>query len=33
VDGLAAWTPTDPEAYEEMGARIVEQGHVRSPGT
>jgi uncharacterized peroxidase-related enzyme len=33
VDGLAAWTPTDPEAYEEMGERIVEHGYLRPPGT
>ena len=29
VDGLGAWTPTDPEAYEEMGSRIVEQGYLQ----
>lgn len=33
VDGLAAWTPTDPEAYQEMGERIVEHGYLRPPGT
>jgi hypothetical protein len=29
VDGLATWAPTDPEAYDEMGRRIVEHGYVR----
>jgi alkylhydroperoxidase family enzyme len=29
VDGLATWAPTDPEAYDEMGRRIVEQGYLR----
>jgi uncharacterized peroxidase-related enzyme len=28
VDGLASLTPTDPKAYEEMGARMVEKGYV-----
>jgi uncharacterized peroxidase-related enzyme len=28
VDGLATWTPTDAEAYEEMGRRIVEHGYL-----
>jgi uncharacterized peroxidase-related enzyme len=23
VDGLASWTPTDPEPYEEMGKRMA----------
>jgi uncharacterized peroxidase-related enzyme len=32
VDGLATWTPTDPEIYDEMSDRIVEQGYVRVPG-
>jgi hypothetical protein len=32
VDGLATWTPTDPEIYDEMGDRIVEQGYLRPPG-
>jgi uncharacterized peroxidase-related enzyme len=27
VDGLATWTPTDPEAYEEIGARIASKGY------
>src|SRR5665811_1376665 len=25
VDGLASFTPTDPEMYEEMGKRMVEK--------
>ena len=28
VDGLASFTPTDPEAYEAMGERMVEKGYV-----
>jgi uncharacterized peroxidase-related enzyme len=32
VDGLATWTPTDPEIYDEMSDRIVEQGYLRVPG-
>ena len=32
VDGLATWTPTDPQIYDEMSDRIVEQGYVRVPG-
>lgn len=28
VDGLASLTPTDPEAYKEMGKRMVEKGYV-----
>ena len=32
VDGLATWTPSDPQLYDEMGDRIVEQGYVRPPG-
>lgn len=27
VDGLASFTPTDPEAYKEMGIRMVEKGY------
>ena len=27
VDGLAAWSPTDPEIYEESARRIVEFGY------
>lgn len=29
VDGLATWAPSDPEAYDEMGRRVVEQGYLR----
>jgi uncharacterized peroxidase-related enzyme len=32
VDGLATWTPTDPELYDEMSDRVVEQGYLRPPG-
>jgi uncharacterized peroxidase-related enzyme len=32
VDGLATWTPTDPQIYDEMSDRIVEQGYMRVPG-
>jgi uncharacterized peroxidase-related enzyme len=28
VDGLATWAPTDPEAYAEMGRRIVGHGYL-----
>ncbi|WP_153800163.1 carboxymuconolactone decarboxylase family protein [Foetidibacter luteolus] len=28
VDGLASFTPTDPEAYKEMGKRMTEKGYV-----
>ena len=28
VDGLATWAPTDPEAYEEMGRRVVQRGYL-----
>ena len=31
VDGLATWTPTDPQAYEEMGHRVVEHGYLAPP--
>jgi len=27
VDGLATWTPTDPEAYDRMGQRMAQQGY------
>jgi uncharacterized peroxidase-related enzyme len=27
VDGLATFTPTDPELYDQMGARMAEQGY------
>ena len=29
VDGLAGFTPTDPQAYEEMGKRMSEKGYVQ----
>jgi len=29
VDGLAAYTPTDPAVYDEMGARMAHSGYVR----
>jgi uncharacterized peroxidase-related enzyme len=38
VDGLAAWTPTEPEAYAAMAERIVNDGYLapvpapRAPG-
>jgi len=28
VDGLASWTPVDPDAYAEMGRRMAEKGYV-----
>jgi uncharacterized peroxidase-related enzyme len=28
VDGLASYTPMDPNAYEEMGKRLATQGYV-----
>jgi len=28
VDGLATYTPTDPQLYDEMGARMAAQGYV-----
>jgi hypothetical protein len=30
VDGLATWTPTDPNLYDEMGRRMAREGYVRS---
>jgi uncharacterized peroxidase-related enzyme len=32
VDGLAAWSPTDAGAYEEIGRRVVERGYLVPPG-
>ena len=29
VDGLATWTPTDPEVYDVMGQRMAKEGYVR----
>ena len=31
VDGLAAWTPADPAAYDEMGARMARVGYAARP--
>ena len=31
VDGLASFTPTDPEEYEAMGKRMAEKGYIRMP--
>lgn len=31
VDGLDAWTPTDPDIYDEMGQRMAREGYVRPP--
>ena len=28
VDGLAMWTPTDPQVYDQMGRRMATQGYV-----
>jgi uncharacterized peroxidase-related enzyme len=30
VDGLATWTPVGPEAYDEMGRRMANEGYVRA---
>jgi uncharacterized peroxidase-related enzyme len=30
VDGLAAWTPTDVDAYDAMGRRMAKEGYVRA---
>jgi len=32
VDGLATFTPTDPDAYDEMGRRMAREGYVRKSG-
>jgi len=29
VDGLATFAPTDPQLYDEMGARMAHEGHIR----
>ncbi len=31
VDGLAAWTPTDPADYDEMVYRVLEHGYTSQP--
>lgn len=33
VDGLASFTPTEPEVYAEMGQRLAEKGYVTPPAT
>jgi uncharacterized peroxidase-related enzyme len=30
VDGLATFTPSDPQAYDPMGRRMAKEGYVRS---
>jgi uncharacterized peroxidase-related enzyme len=30
VDGLAAWTPDDPDFYRERAAKLAEQGYIGS---
>lgn len=30
VDGLATWTPTEPDLYDAMGKRMAEEGYVRA---
>jgi len=30
VDGLATWAPAEPEAYDEMGAALAENGYART---
>jgi hypothetical protein len=30
VDGLAMLTPTNPQAYDEIGQRIAREGYVRT---
>jgi len=29
VDGLATYTPTDPDVYDQMGAQMAQSGYVR----
>jgi uncharacterized peroxidase-related enzyme len=31
VDGLATWTPTDHDTYDQMGRRMAHQGYVNRP--
>jgi hypothetical protein len=28
VDGLATWTPDDPDVYRQSAARVLEHGYV-----
>ena len=30
VDGLATFAPTDPQLYDEMGARMAHEGYIRA---
>jgi uncharacterized peroxidase-related enzyme len=30
VDGLATWTPQEPELYDEMGAQLAENGYTKT---
>jgi uncharacterized peroxidase-related enzyme len=30
VDGLATWTPTDPELYDKMGERLAREGYANA---
>ncbi|HEY9420693.1 MAG TPA: carboxymuconolactone decarboxylase family protein [Thermoanaerobaculia bacterium] len=30
VDGLATWSPQEPELYDEMGAQLAENGYVNT---
>jgi len=32
VDGLATFTPTDQQLYDEMGARMAHEGYISPPG-
>lgn len=32
VDGLAAFTPSDPKVYEEIGSRLAREGYLTVPG-
>ncbi|HEX7072077.1 MAG TPA: hypothetical protein VF190_14790, partial [Rhodothermales bacterium] len=29
VDGLATWTPVEPEAFAAMGERLAQEGYLR----
>ena len=31
VDGLATWTPTDPEGYRERAAKVARDGYLGIP--
>lgn len=30
VDGLATWTPNDPDLYDQMGKRMADEGYLRN---